>query len=136
MAGIKEDLIIEIGKVIMRAAKNTSDNWEYAGYVFAAKNGSVEMVDFLFGPDRKRMFLEDREWFKPLRENFKRFREVTRVEGDDYWIKCKAVLRRDGDFKMLFEFDDWSRWSITPGNVGRAYEILIGDIYPEALEAD
>jgi len=134
MSGPKEDIIIEIGKAIMGAAKNTSDSWEYAGYVFSAKSGSVEMVDFLFAPDKKRDFLEDREWFKHLRESFKRFREITRVDGDDYWIKCKAVLRRDGDFKMLFEFDDWSRWSITPANVDRAYEILIGDVYPESLE--
>ena len=56
------------------------------------------------------------------------------LEGDDYWIKCLAVLRSDGDLKMLFEFENWDRWKISPANIERTYEILIGDAYPEAVQ--
>ena len=67
-------------------------------------------------------------------EYFKRLREVKRVDGDGYWIKCLAVLRSDGDMKVLFEFDNWSRWKMPPANVDHAFEILVGGVYPDAVE--
>lgn len=133
---LEEDLIVEIGQLLMRSAKGSAPEWDYAGWMFETRDGrSSSGEDFLYrGPERLDFKVNFDDQDKIL-EAFKRLREVTRVDGDAYWIKCLAVLRRDGDMRLLFEFDDWSRWSITPANVDRSYEILVGEIYPEALGA-
>ena len=129
----KTEIISEIGNIIMRSANASAEQWDYAGYSFETRDGLNSDGEIFMFHKRTRISLKLGREIKTIVTNFKRFREITRVDGDDYWIKCKAVLRRDGDFKMLFEFDDWSRWSITPANVDQAYEILVGDIFPEAL---
>lgn len=132
--GVKEDIIVEIGQILMRNAQKGGAEWDYCGYMFETQDGASSGGEmFMFHNGNRLPFRLGRD-MKDITTAFKRFREVTRVEGDDYWLKCLAVLRRDGDFKMLFEFDDWSRWSITPANVDQAYAMLVGEIYPEALE--
>ena len=131
----KNEIITKIGQAIMRAANNSSNHWKYAGYVFSYADGSVGMLDFLFDASQKRGFLEDRPWFKETRELFKQFREITYFEGDEHWIKCKAVLcKSDGKLKMLFELKDYSRWSISLVNIAKAFEIFVGDIFSESHE--
>lgn len=131
---IKEELIIRVGQLLMKSARESSEAWDYAGYMFETKDGaSSGGEDFLFSGSNRLIFDLSFDDQDEIIECFKRLREVTRVDGDDYWIKCLAVLRSDGDMKLLFEFDDWSRWKITPANVDRALEILVGDVYPEAV---
>lgn len=130
---MEEELIIEIGQILKRAAVSQAEAWDYAGYMFETKDGNSSSGEmFLFHSGNRLPFRLGRD-MKAITTSFKRLREVTRVDGDDYWIKCLAVLRSDGDMKLLFEFDDWSRWKITPANVDRAFEILVGDVYPEAV---
>ena len=83
----------------------------------------------------KYVFRLESPWrdMKSITTAFKRLREITCVDGDDYWIKVLFVLRSDGEMKFLFEFDDWNRWKITPSNVDHAYEILVGEVFPEAI---
>ncbi len=126
----KEEIVREIRKMILQVVNNSSEQWVYAGYVFTARNGSTEMIDFYFDQKNKRGFLEDRDWFKSLRNNFKALCNLKEIKKDNSWIKCKAVLHKDGAFKVLFEYNDSSRWSISPTNVSQAYKILISDILP------
>ncbi len=130
---MEEDLIIEIGRTLKRAAQEQDGEWDYAGYMFETKDGvssGGEMFCFRAGVRVPYRLGRD---MKTITTAFKRLREVTRVDGDDYWIKVLFVLRADGEMKFLFEFDDWDRWKITPANVDRAYEILVGDVFPDAL---
>ena len=127
---MEEEIIVAVGQLLMRNAKASSPAWDYAGYMFETKDGiSSGGEDFLFHNGR-RIDFDDQD---AIIENLKRLREITRVDGDDYWIKVIFVLRSDGDMKFLFEFEDWNRWKITPANVDRAYEILVGDVFPEAI---
>lgn len=132
MNAVRDEITIEIGNIIGRSANRSADAWDYAGYAFVAKDmGGTpflyrdgELLDLETGPERR-----------ALRENFLRLREITRVEGDDYWIRCLAVVRNeDKKFRMLFEFNDNSRWEITPANVHDSYRILVGDAFPEEFE--
>ncbi len=136
LKGMKEQerIVVEIGQILMRHAKQSGADWDYCGYMFETRDGvNCTGQVFMFSEKELQEFnlSQDR---KPMMEAFKRFREVTRVEGADYWIKCLAVLRSDGDLKMLFEFENWDRWKISPANIERTYEILIGDAYPEAVQ--
>jgi hypothetical protein len=131
---LEEELIVTLGQILLRNADRTVPGWEYAGWMFETRDGdSSSGTNFAYAGRRQLNIEFDFDDEDALLEAFKRLREVTRVEGDAYWIKCLAVLRSDGDMRLLFEFDDWSRWSITPANVDRAYDILVGEIYPEAL---
>lgn len=104
--------------------------------MFETRDGDSSSGEIYLYHNRILLDLDLGEDARPLRETFKHFREITRVEGDNYWIKCLAVLRHDGELKMLFEFEDWSRWSISPANVERSFEILVGEVFPEALTQD
>ncbi len=56
-------------------------------------------------------------------------------KGDDYWDRCLAAIRyEDREFRMLFEFEDKTRWEITPTNAQDAYKLVFGDIFPEDFE--
>ncbi|UWR01272.1 hypothetical protein K3729_18495 (plasmid) [Rhodobacteraceae bacterium S2214] len=127
-----EQLITTIGQAIMRSAKTSAPEWDYAGYMFETKDGiSSSGTKFIFH-DGKRLPLDlDRTGRRAITDSFKQLRSETQIDGDAPWIKCLAVLRRDGDMKMLFEFNDWSRWTISPATVDQAYAILVGEIFPE-----
>ncbi|MBO6767354.1 MAG: hypothetical protein JJ901_03495 [Erythrobacter sp.] len=132
----QEQIIVEIGQILMRSANRSNPDWDYCGYMFESRDGvSSGGTKFVYA-NRVRFPLELGRERRQITDAFKSFREVTRVEGDNHWIKCLAVLRKDGDFKMLFEFKDWKRWTISPANVERAYEILVGEIYPDAIAHD
>ncbi|RJE86543.1 hypothetical protein [Paracoccus onubensis] len=130
---IHEKLIIKIGKLLMKSARVSATSWDYAGYMFETKDSVSSGGEIFLYAGRDRLVFDlDFDDQDEIIESFKRLREVTHVDGDAYWIKCLVAVRSDGDLKMLFEFDDWSRWKISPTNVDRAYEILVGEIYPDA----
>lgn len=132
--GIQEDLITAIGQALMRNAKASAPSWDYAGYMFETKDGvSSGGSKFIFQNGQRLPLDLERTDRRTITDSFKRLREVTRVDGDDYWIKCIAVLRSDGDMKMLFEFNNWKRWKISPANVDDAYAILVGEVFPDAI---
>jgi len=129
----EKDTIIKIGKLMLRNARLRAEEqlgdpnkWDYAGYVFQEGGGDIflfhekEQYSYSFGDMRMEIW-----------DLFVILRDLTRVEGDKPWIKCKAVIRSDGELKMLFEFDDEDKWNITPRNLDRKYDILIGDIFPD-----
>lgn len=133
MKQTREQITLDIGKLILKAANTSSDKWDYAGYVFETMNGvSSSGTKFLYnGSERLSLGLGADQ--KQISQSFKYLREITRVDGDDYWVACKAVLRQsDGDFQMLFEFDDINRWGINPGNAKKAYDILVKDVFRDA----
>lgn len=134
---IEQNLIIQIGKMLMKSARGSAESWNYAGYMFETADGLSSGGEVFLYADRKRLEMDlDFDDQDIIIESFKRLREVTHVDGDAYWIKCNVVLRSDGDLRMLFEFDDKARWKITPANVDRAFDILVGEVYPEALGAN
>lgn len=135
MTTTRDEITINIGNLIGQAANASTDTWDYVAYVFSYEgNGLIGGQPILYR-DQNQIKLQTRPIRKELRTNFLRLREITRVDGDDYWIRCLAVVKNDGKkFKMLFEFDDPNRWEITPANARDAYKIVIGDAFPEVLE--
>lgn len=131
MTTTRDEITINIGNLIGQAANRSSSDWDYAGFMFDAASKGGE--PFLYSNGR-RLSLEVRAVRKELRTNFLRLREITRVDGDDYWIRCLAVVKNDGkQLKMLFEFEDGFRWEITPANAHDSFKILVGEIFPESL---
>jgi hypothetical protein len=40
----------------------------------------------------------------------------------------RGLLRRTGAIRMLLEFDDLTRWPVTPARVERSFQILFGGV--------
>lgn len=132
---IRDEIVLEIGQLIMRAANNTHADWAYAGYVYSTADGrNSSRLDFLFRPDMKRDFLEDRPFVKDIRTQFSRLWQVATDDDENHFVACKAIVRAaDRDFKILFEFDNINRWAVGPSNVAEAPRLFLADVYPEAL---
>ncbi|UXN06283.1 hypothetical protein [Bartonella sp. HY761] len=131
-----EQTVIEIGKILFRCAGEYAseelgnfNNWDYAGAIFEEGGGAA----FLY-KNRVLYSYGFRDYQLEISNLWRQFRALTQVEGDKPWLKCKAVIRNDGSLQMLFEFDDEDKWSIGPRNIDQMYEIMLGDIFPEALE--
>ncbi|UXM95244.1 hypothetical protein N5853_00885 [Bartonella sp. HY329] len=134
---IENDIVNDIGAIMFRSAKQSAfrmsgneDEWDYGVYVFTEGSGDIALyfkkkyISYSFGDE-----------LLDILNLFENFRDITRVDGDKPWLKCKAAIRKsDRQLKMLFEFDDLKKWSIGPNNLDKQYEILLGDIFPEALE--
>lgn len=128
----RDEITINIGNLIGQAANKSAESWDYAAFMFNAKKKGGS--SYLFS-EKNRLSLETISIRKDLRTNFLRLREITRVDGDDYWIKCLASFRNgDKQLKLLFDFEDASRWEIAPENVREAFQIIIGDIFSKDFD--
>ncbi len=135
MTTIRDEITINIGNLIGKGANLGKLKWDYAGYIYINSGDNSPESEFFVFKDGNRIDLDDDEIWDEAMTNFSRLREIIRVDGDDYWIRCLAVVKNEGKkFKILFEFDDASRWEITPANARDAYKIVIGDVFPEVLE--
>lgn len=132
---VRDEIVMEIGKLLLQAANNTTSDWAYAGYVFATEDGkNSSRQGFLFYPDLRRDFLQDRDIKKDIRTQFSRLWEIATDDDENHFVAVKAVVRaQDRDFKVLFEFEDIKRWAVGPANAADTTRIYLGDIYPEAL---
>lgn len=131
----RDEITINIGNLIGQAANASAESWDYVAYVFSYEEGGVIGGQSSLYKDEVQMKLHTRAVRKELRANFLRLREITRVDGDEYWSRCLAAIRnRDKNFKMLFEFDDPNRWKITPENAREAFQVIIGDIFSEDFD--
>ncbi|RYG93337.1 hypothetical protein EU803_04360 [Loktanella sp. IMCC34160] len=128
----KDEVVHKIGNMIGQAANASAEHWDYAGYMFVAaqRGGSPYLfANGEYGSLNTRLFRRD------LRENFLRLRDLTQIEGDDPWIRCLAMIRfEDRALRILFEFEDTTRWAIGPTNVHDAYRIIVGDAFPEDFQ--
>ncbi|RYG93333.1 hypothetical protein EU803_04335 [Loktanella sp. IMCC34160] len=132
MTSPKDEIVFQIGNLIGQAANASVEHWDYAGFMFdtASKGGSSYLYT-----DGIRGSLETGNIRRELRQSFLRLRDLTQIAGDDPWIRCLAMIRfEDRALRMLFEFDDKSRWEIGPTNARDAYRIIVGDAFPEDFQ--
>lgn len=132
---VREDITLRIGNLIGQGVVSANQEWDYAGYIYMhAIKGSPETEFFVF-KDGVRLDIDDDDIWEEIIDNFTKLREITRVDGDDYWIRCLAAVKsQTRDFRMLFEFSDKNRWEITPSNVRESFEVLIGDVFPDDVK--
>ena len=103
--------MINIGRLILSCAKDSADEWEYAGIVYSTSDGSnIIWKPFLY-TNSERIKLTIRNFYDEIELHFK---------------------HRRGEFQMHFEFDDINRLGINPGNAKKAYDILVKDVFSKA----
>lgn len=118
--------ILELGELTLRCKKVQNNEWELLSFVFDVADGHIANSGFLYTKDKIRpasarieadpLILDDkivelRELiFKQCNEKFKQL--LIQME------------KKSGKIKIDFEFDDPSRWSITPANMKQIREEL------------
>lgn len=122
------EIIHDIGRTLLGAAREQSSAWDYVGYTFRTNDGvNFEASGFLFHAEKLQEFTI-RKVGKHLGALHLRQREIMRNESDNAWIAARSILRQsDLAFKQHFEFDDPNRWQTSPATIGRQFEVLIGD---------
>ncbi len=119
-----------IGRTLLGAAREQSDQWDYVGYTFLTKESvNYEGSGFLF-LNRTLQEFTLRKIGRDLGALHLRQREIMRAEGDKAWIASRSVLRQsDMSFKQHFEFDNPERWRLSPDSMERQFAVLIGDAF-------
>lgn len=132
---VRDEIVLEIGQLVLRAANETSTDWAYAGYVYKSSDGkNSSRQDFCFEPSLERDFLEDEAVNKTVRQLFPRLWQVVTDNDENHPVAIKVGVRAaDRDLKVLFEFDDGNRWAVGPGNVAQVTQIYLGDLFPDAF---
>ncbi|MCF6446177.1 hypothetical protein [Nereida sp. MMG025] len=133
---VRDEIVLQIGQLILRVANETSSDWSYAGYVYRSTDGrNASRQNFLFGPNLGRDFLEDRAFKTEVRTIFPRLWQVATDDDENNPVAIKVGVRAvDRELKVLFEFENPDRWAVGPGNVTEATQIYLGDLFPEALQ--
>lgn len=131
----KTELVHKIGGAILRRANADGEDWDYAGWVFKTLDGSSASGELFRYRGQTRLVLDMSSDQRTTSDAFFRLREITVGDDGKPWIKCLVAVRReDKALRMYFEFEDASRWSISPANVEDARQILLGQAFPEVEE--
>lgn len=129
----KDDLVHQIGGAILRSANADGEAWDYAGWVFETTDGDSSTGEPFRFRGETRLLLDVWKESRATKKAFLRLREITAGDDGAPWIKCLAVVRREGKaLRLYFEFEDASRWRIGPANAEDALRVLVGDAFPEA----
>ena len=122
--------MVIIAKENALRATGDENNWDYgvfiysstdvcSGYLFFQKRH----IGYDFGFDLAAFF-----------EILKEFKQADYAQTRKRWVKCKIAIANQGKkIEMRFEYEDKDKWKITPGNQHKRYEIILEDIYPEAI---
>lgn len=132
---VRDEIVLEIGQLVLRAANETSADWAYAGYVYQTADGkNSSRQNFLFEAGLERRFLNDKSIKRDIRTIFPRLWQVVTDNDENHPVAIKVGVRAaDRDLKVLFEFDDGNRWAVGPGNVAQVTQIYLGDLFPDAF---
>ncbi len=125
-----DEIVQTIGRTLLRAAREQSNEWDYVGYTFQTENGeSFSAGGFLFLNGERHEF-SIRTFGKNLGKLHLRQREIMRVEGDKAWTASRSALRHsDLSFKQEFEFDNPQRWHSSPATADRQFALFVGGLF-------
>ncbi len=117
----KDELIVEIGRLIVADGKATAQPWDrYA--LIAYYDGSVSRLNGFGYSGDARGRPATPETFD-LEDRLDELRVATQTEGKAPWRVCVFRLNRDtGKATVDFEYDDPERWRVTPATASEIAE--------------
>ena len=121
-----DQLINEIGQLILRCQKVDENDWDSLSVVFDLTDGRISNSGFLY----------DSKSIKPMTARIdgevmtiaNKIREFQSAVEKKFGYKFKQLLvqmeRESGQIKIDFEFDDPNRWNMGPTNYIKMREAL------------
>lgn len=127
------DLVHQIGELLVRCASVENDTWDHVGWVFVPRAGrSYEGELFRYHTTRRvPVSLGARQ--REAADMMFQIREIT-PHNDAFWKACIiGVEQSSGKVRILFEFEDASRWRVSPSTVEQTRAMLLSGLFPEAV---
>ena len=116
---IEDSYIHDIGMLVSQCDKVVANEWNQLSLVFDLSEGAIANNGFLYNDDKVRPF-SARISSKPkeLSDKIRDFQaKVAEQSGHRFKQLLIQMEKSSQRIKIDFEFDDSSRWSITPANL-------------------
>jgi hypothetical protein len=121
---LADTLIHELGATISRSPRINAVDWQQLALVATIQPEYSRMTGFAY--DRGGEVLQPIApgGFDAI-DKAEALRTAMAADGSRPWVTCLIRLRRDtGAITVDFEYDDASRWAITPSNVAEMAQTL------------
>jgi len=121
----KSKVIHEIGKEILNAERLENEYWTSLALVITLTQGSFSQTGYLYLIDEIKPFIAKSEKPLALRHLSKELAEIIKEESKVDVVQILVQIRQsDLKIKIDFEYENRSRWSITPANMKEIKEDL------------
>ncbi|MFM2481385.1 hypothetical protein [Celerinatantimonas sp. YJH-8] len=129
MMQIDNQIIIEIGKSILRCKKVVENEWDLLAVVFDVVEGHTANSGFLYkGNEVRPMTARIADDMLRLDNQIESLREdIYQQTGSKFKQLLVQMQKETGQIKIQFEFDDLQRWSFSPRNLPTIKEALRPD---------
>ncbi|QTD56126.1 hypothetical protein [Parasphingorhabdus cellanae] len=123
MDAIANDVLHEIGAMIVQDEKYAGRQWEAMSLVAIVTPTSVDMTGFSYDANGKSSPGTPRNG--DIMDKLQNFQQVTQIEGQGPW---KTVLiqisKPEMNVAVSFEYEDANKWKVTPANMAVMKEEL------------
>jgi hypothetical protein len=119
------DVIQRIGEAVSQDERFANVPWQGIALVSILGNGARQLSGYWYAADgtAEPELPSDRA----ISKLFLDLQKATEVSGKGSWKTCLFQIRRDGmRMTVDFDYDDASRWKVTPGNM----EHLVAQMRP------
>ena len=121
----KTELISKLGQEILRAKDLQGNSWDSLALVIDLDEGHFAQSGYLYTSEEVVPFTAITPERRKLSSLCNELRKLIHEESDAYVKQMLMQIRsQDTSLKIDFEFEDSSRWSITPSNMHQARENL------------
>ena len=118
-----DKLIHEIGAVIVQSPRIAALEWQHLVFVANVEREHTTLSGFAY--DRSGKSRPASPGGMQTLDKIAALREAMRMDGSEPWAACLIRIERStGKIAMDFEYEDPSRWAITPTNVRQMAETL------------
>ena len=109
-------LIHEIGAAIVQSPRIAALDWQHLVFAANVERGHSTISGFAY--DQSGKSRPTSPGSTEALNKIAALREAMRTDGREPWAACLIRIERDtGKVAMDFEYDNPSRWAITPANV-------------------
>lgn len=116
---IDNEKVLEIAKYILQCKKVIQNEWDELTFVFDVAEGHVANSGFLYNKDKVRpasASIEDQPLL--VRDKIVELRELVFKEcGHKFKQLLFQMESKTNRFRIDFEFDDATRWAISPAKI-------------------
>jgi hypothetical protein len=119
----KDDLVQEIGTLLLNDPEISSGQWSHLVIVAQVQDLSTKVNGFAYREDGKAVPTAPRNSIVP--KKFRELSEAMREAGKDPWKACLVRIDRSSEnISIDFEYDHPEKWLIVPSTVKQMAEAL------------
>lgn len=109
-----DELLAELGSIIIGSKRLANEDWSSLAVVVICDGGwSVSGLHYNEDDEEPTPFLPDEEFDDLIPD----FYDATLVADLPGWLSCLFQIKRaDMQIRILFEYEDATRWKIIPSN--------------------